>query len=127
MEPPMGKDVERDYLAGSLLIAMPNMADPRFERAVIFMCAHTAEHAMGVVVNKPLPDVSFGELLEQMEMDCVAEVADRPVIFGGPVDRERGFVVHTLDYRTEATLPVTPSIGVASSLPNQTPVTRCAV
>jgi len=115
MEPFFGKGARQDFLVGSLLIAMPNMADPRFDRAVIFMCAHTEDHAMGVVVNKPLPDVTFGELLGQMEMDCAPEAAMRPVAFGGPVDRERGFVVHTLDYCCEATLPVTADIGLTAT------------
>ena len=54
----------RDYLAGQMLIAMPNMGDPRFDRSVIFVCAHDDEHAMGVIVNKPLEDIELSELLD---------------------------------------------------------------
>ncbi|MEM6850695.1 MAG: YqgE/AlgH family protein [Pseudomonadota bacterium] len=115
MEAGSGKAPERDFLDGSLLLAMPNMNDPRFEQAVILMCAHTDDHAMGVIVNKPLDDITFGALLDQLDMECGVAAADDPVLFGGPVERERGFVVHTLDYRSSATLPVTPSIGLTAT------------
>ncbi|MEM9224807.1 MAG: YqgE/AlgH family protein [Pseudomonadota bacterium] len=99
------------YLEGNCLIAMPQMGDPRFERAVVFMCAHSADGAMGIIVNKPAKHISFVDLLTQLnvieEDDIrVSEAALRvPVHAGGPVETGRGFVLHTSDFRlNEATL-----------------------
>lgn len=105
----------RDFLAGNLLIAMPNMRDPRFEHSVILLCAHDRHHAMGVIVNKPLGDVELGELLEQLDIDPREGVGGDPVYFGGPVQTERGLVLHTLDYRTEATMEICPGVGITTS------------
>jgi len=106
---------DRDFLAGNLLIAMPNMRDPRFEHSVILLCAHDKDHAMGVIVNKPLGDVELGELLEQLDIDPREGVGGDPVYFGGPVQTERGVVLHTLDYRTEATMEICPGVGITAS------------
>ena len=81
-------------LTGKILIAMPGMADPRFQRSVVLVCAHSDEGAMGLVLNHPLPEIGFGDLLEQLGID--ADDAARPieVRFGGPVEPGRGFVLH---------------------------------
>jgi putative transcriptional regulator len=105
----------RDFLAGQLLIAMPNMADPRFERSVLIVCAHDERHAMGVIVNKPLIDVELSELLEQLSIDPREGVGGDPVYFGGPVQTERGVVIHTLDYRGDATIEITPELGLTAT------------
>ncbi len=88
-------------LTGKLLIAMPGMGDPRFARSVVFLCAHSAEGAMGVIVNKPLDHVTFAEMLEQVGVAAPMppEVA---VCYGGPVQPERGFVIHSASYRGKA-------------------------
>jgi len=104
-----------DFLAGNLLIAMPNMRDPRFEHSVILLCAHDKDHAMGVIVNKPLGDVELGELLEQLDIDPREGVGGDPVFFGGPVQTERGVVLHTLDYRSDATIEICPGVGITAS------------
>jgi len=104
-----------DSLEGQILIAMPNMRDPRFEQAIVLMCAHDPEHAMGVIVNKPLSDLTFGELLAQLDIDPVEERADGPVLFGGPVKTDRGLVLHTLDYRCAATMEITPELGLTAT------------
>ncbi|MBB5518665.1 YqgE/AlgH family protein [Amphiplicatus metriothermophilus] len=109
------RDEERDFLAGRLLIAMPNMTDPRFEQSVVVMCAHDADHAMGVIVNKPLANVELGDLLEQLEIDPREGAAGELVFFGGPVQTDRGVVLHTLDYRTETTLEIAPGIGLTAT------------
>ncbi|MRX49780.1 hypothetical protein GI374_04800 [Paracoccus sp. S-4012] len=83
-------------LTGKMLIAMPGMRDPRFERSVILICAHSEDGAMGLVVNRPLPDLKFGELLVQLGIDRGAEPRKVPVHFGGPVEPGRGFVLHAL-------------------------------
>lgn len=112
---PSGGAKVRDFLSGQLLIAMPNMSDPRFERTVLLMCAHDEQHAMGVIVNKPLADVELGELLEQLDIDISGTSADQPVFFGGPVQTDRGLVLHSLDYRTDTTLEICPGVGLTTT------------
>lgn len=105
----------RDFLTGQILIAMPNMGDPRFEQSVIFMCAHDDEHAMGIIVNKPLADVEFTDLLEQLEIDADHQANEAPVFFGGPVQTERGVVLHTLDYKLDSTILLNGELGLTAS------------
>ena len=106
---------DRDFLTGKLLIAMPNMGDPRFEKAVVFMCAHDDEHAMGLIVNKPVADLEMSALLEQLDIEADDRAVDQPVFFGGPVQPERGIVLHTLDYRIEPTLALNNEVGMTAS------------
>ena len=89
------------FLDGQLLIAMPGMGDLRFERSVIFLCAHSAEGAMGLIVNKPAPELSFVDLLAQLKIPATIDLAETRVHFGGPVEHGRGFVLHTADYSVE--------------------------
>lgn len=85
-------------LDGKLLIAMPGMGDPRFEKAVILICAHSADGAMGLIINKPATELSFAGLLEQLSIPQAPEGRDIRVHLGGPVERGRGFVLHSTDY-----------------------------
>lgn len=104
-------------LSGKLLIAMPGMGDPRFERSVVFLCAHSAEGAMGLIVNKPAPDVSFRGLLEQLGIEAQPGTAEIRVHFGGPVEHGRGFVLHSGDYRSNSsTLRVDDRFGMTATL-----------
>ncbi|WP_428408884.1 YqgE/AlgH family protein [Hyphococcus sp.] len=105
----------RDFLGGQMLIAMPNMGDPRFERSVIFLCAHDEDHAMGVIVNKPLDDIGLSELLQQLEIAPQEDADETPVFFGGPVQTERGLVLHTLDYKLDTTLALDEKLGLTAS------------
>ncbi len=84
-------------LTGKLLIAMPGMGDPRFEHSVVFMCSHTEDGAMGLIVNKPARDVRLSDLLDQLDIGGAAR-PEMPVHFGGPVDGVRGFVLHSAEY-----------------------------
>jgi len=84
------------YLAGRLLVAMPGIEDCRFHRAVIFLCAHDASHAMGLMVNRPADDLTVPRLLEQLGINP-GSARDEAVLVGGPVQPERGFVLHTAD------------------------------
>lgn len=104
-----------DRLTGRLLLATPDMGDPRFEHAVIFMCQHDEDGAMGVIVNKPLAELDLGELLDQLEIAPREGVRARSVMFGGPVHTERGVVLHSLDYRLDETMPVTADIGLSTT------------
>ena len=85
-------------LTGKLLIAMPGMGDLRFEHAVVFVCSHGEEGAMGLIVNKPASDVRLSDLLKQLEITPDPPGRDMPVYFGGPVESARGFVLHSDDY-----------------------------
>lgn len=104
-------------LCGKLLIAMPDMGDPRFDQSVVYLCAHSDEGAMGLIVNKPQPSVRFSHLLEQLGIEKSAEARDIRVHFGGPVEMTRGFVLHTSDYRSETgTLDVEDGIGMTATM-----------
>ncbi len=94
-------------LGGKLLIAMPGMGDPRFARSVVFICAHSPDGALGLIVNKPTPDLKLADLLEQLGIARTPDSRDIRVHFGGPVEHGRGFVLHSADYATsDATLRV---------------------
>lgn len=89
-------------LAGKILIAMPGMEDPRFAQSVILICAHGDDGAMGLVVNKALPEMAFTDLLEQLGIDTGFETRDIPLRFGGPVEPGRGFVLHHISQGDDA-------------------------
>jgi putative transcriptional regulator len=104
-------------LAGKLIVSMPAMGDPRFERSVILMCAHSGDGAMGLIVNKPVPDFSFAELLVQLKIAGTSRGRDIRVHFGGPVERGRGFVLHSADYTGgAATTQVRGGLGMTATL-----------
>lgn len=103
------------YLTGQLLVAMPQMLDPRFSRTVVYMCAHTDDGAMGLVVNKPMEHVEFPELLEQLDLEPGVGSPDIRVHFGGPVESGRGFVLHTADYRQDGTMIVDGNIALTAT------------
>jgi putative transcriptional regulator len=107
---------EIDSLAGNLLIAMPQMEDPRFAGAVIFLCAHNAEGAMGLVVNKALEGIQLSQVLEQLDIAGEGTATTQPVLFGGPVETTRGFVLHSTDFLRESSLVVGDNIAVTSTL-----------
>ena len=85
-------------LAGKLLIAMPGMGDPRFQRSVILICAHSDEGTMGLIINKPASELSFSGLLDHLGIKTAGGGRDIRVRFGGPVERGRGFVLHSDDW-----------------------------
>lgn len=97
-----------DDLTGKVLIAMPGMADPRFAHSVVLVCAHGAEGAMGIVLNKPLHGIAFSELMGQLGIELAGTPIGVPVHLGGPVEAGRGFVLHrvTGDELPEGTLPI---------------------
>lgn len=103
------------YLEGQLLIAMPSMGDERFQRTVIFMCAHSAQGAMGLVVNRLAEQIEFRDLLQQLRIDVPAMRQEMQVHSGGPVESGRGFVLHTTDYFQESTLRVSDEIGLTAT------------
>ncbi len=104
------------YLEGQLLIAMPQMADPRFERSVIYLCAHSAAGAMGLVLNRALEHITFPDLLDQLGIEVPAIQRQIVVHFGGPVESGRGFVLHSADYVQESTLVVSEDIALTATV-----------
>jgi putative transcriptional regulator len=104
------------YLAGQLLIAMPTMQDPRFARTIVYMCAHSQEGAMGLVINRLLGQLTFPELLDQIGIPATRQLDDVRVHFGGPVESGRGFVLHSSEFQTEGTLAVDDSVALTASV-----------
>ena len=111
-----GQDGNGGYLTGQLLIAMPNMRDPRFTRTVIYVCAHNADGAMGLVVNRLVGSVTFPDLLKQLGIDTEAATEEIRVHFGGPVESGRGFVLHSGEYHHATTLQVVEQMALTATL-----------
>ncbi|MGB0920075.1 MAG: YqgE/AlgH family protein [Alphaproteobacteria bacterium] len=111
------KEPYESSLEGQLLIAMPAMGDPRFERSVIYMCAHGPDGAMGLIINKRADEISFPALLKQLKIKTDPGMSfDIPVQSGGPVETTRGFVLHSTDYEQSSTLRVSPQIGLTATV-----------
>jgi putative transcriptional regulator len=112
------RDTEKtNFLQGKLLIAMPGMGDPRFEKSVVFMCAHSEEGAMGIIVNKPIEQLRFREMVERLDLNLNDKTPDMPVLFGGPVENSRGFVLHSPDYKAEdATVSVLTDVSLTGTM-----------
>src|ERR1700761_4077528 len=91
-------------LAGHLLIATPVVQESCFARSVIYMCAHNAEGAMGIIINYPVENIDIGDVFEQLSIDNKLHLRPLPIHFGGPVESSRGFVVHSNDYASEDSL-----------------------
>jgi putative transcriptional regulator len=114
----------RSYLDGQCLIAMPGMTDTRFSRSVVYICAHSEDGAMGIIVNKPAADTRFPDLLVQLDVIPSEELIRLPsqaerlqVLRGGPVETKRGFVLHSADFFLEsATLPIDEGICLTATL-----------
>jgi putative transcriptional regulator len=104
------------FLTGQLLIAMPAMSDPRFAHSVIFVCAHSCDGAMGLVLNRPLLRPTFDDLLRQLEIAPVPPARQIRLCAGGPVDNARGFVLHTADWTGDGSLRVDDAVALTASL-----------
>lgn len=112
----LSQNMEAGYMTGQLLIAMPQMEDSRFARSLIYVCAHTAEGAMGLVVNRAVDNVTFPDLLRQLNIMAGQPSPSDPILFGGPVETGRGFVLHSSDYVRDATLLVDHEVGLTATL-----------
>ncbi len=118
-----GKKLEIMDLQGHFLIAMPGMADVRFDRSVIYICTHSDAGAMGLIVNKLLDDISFEVIVRQLIDDNLAKgetkpklEKDIPIYLGGPVEQGRGFVLHSAEYKLEHSLEVDLGINLTASI-----------
>ena len=113
----MTEPLDVDFLSGRLLIARPGIDDPRFERAVVLLCAHDAEHAIGLAVNRPVDGLTLESLFERIGVEPpLRRLADEAVLMGGPVERERGFVLHTDDYLLDdISMPVMSGLALTTT------------
>lgn len=107
---------EGSFLTGQLLIAMPAMNDPRFARTVIYLCAHTGDGAMGLVLNRPVVKPTFEDLLRQLKVEPMPPARDIRLCAGGPVENGRGFVLHTADWTGDGSLLVNKRMALTASL-----------
>lgn len=114
--PPPVETLPTESLAGQLLVAMPGMPDPRFAETVICLCAHGPEGAMGLVLNKPIEDLSFDDLARQLDLTPIPPARRIRLLAGGPVEGSRGFVLHSADWTTEGTLPVAEGLSMTASI-----------
>lgn len=107
--------LEKMNLTGQILIAMPAMLDPHFSKSVTFICAHNEDGAMGIVINRPI-QMTVDTLLQQIDIHCESsEVAAQPVFFGGPVQTERGFVLHSPSLEFNTTVAVNEVVALTTS------------
>ena len=106
--------IDAPYLTGQLLLAMPGIGDPRFEKAVIAMCSHDAEGALGIGVGHHAEGITLHALMQQLDI-ATDSVTDQPVHLGGPVEQQRGFVLHSLDWGGQGTIDVAGRFGMTST------------
>lgn len=104
------------WLTGQILVAMPAMLDPRFDKTIVLICSHGPEGAMGLVLNRLFGDLSFEGLLTQFDLKLTPGVPEMPVFYGGPVEPVRGFVLHSSDYKKESTTEITPTINLTATV-----------
>lgn len=113
--------ISSPYLAGKILLAMPSLSDQRFHHAVIFICQHDENGAVGVVINHTVQGMTFETLIDQLEFDEETQIDPQslkiPIIHGGPVDGGRGFIVHDADYATKDTIIINDDFSVTATLP----------
>jgi putative transcriptional regulator len=107
--------IQAPYLVGQLLLAMPGIGDPRFEKAVIAMCNHDTDGAMGIGVGHLAGNITLHSLMKQLDI-AIDAVADCPIHIGGPVEQQRGFVLHSLDWGGQGTVDVAGRWGLTSTL-----------
>jgi putative transcriptional regulator len=107
--------MEGGFFSGQLLIAMPGISDPRFERALILICAHDHQHAMGLSLNNPVEGLTVPDLLEKLDIKSTIRLPPDLVLLGGPVECERGFVLHTTDYQGEFSLDVGDGVALTAT------------
>ena len=109
--------IEAEFLEGKVLIAMPGMSDPRFQRSLVYLCSHNDDGAMGLIVNKPAERLTLGGLLRRLDISPSDEVEGAPVRYGGPVETMRGFVLHSAEFPgDEGTIRVDADVAMSFSM-----------
>ncbi len=112
---------KRGFLKGKLLIAMPSIQGDDFSRSVVFLCDHSADGAMGLVLNKPALQMIFADLIEKLDLGAKPglvneDILQMPVMLGGPVKQFQGFVLHSSDYKSDETLKVSPGFSLTATV-----------
>ena len=115
-KPTLSLVADNHWLTGQFLVAMPTMPDPRFERTVIYMCSHSPNGAMGIVVNRLFNEANFLLMLEQLNIRTSSNTPHLPVHFGGPVETGRGFVLHSSDCMRQGSVPVGDGIALSATV-----------
>ncbi len=111
------ESTEAEFLDGQILIAMPGMQDPRFHRSLVYLCAHSADGAMGLIVNKRADELELKDLFGKLGIPIGGGIAREPVHYGGPVEMRRGFVLHSSDYHSDdATMQVDDATSMTATL-----------
>jgi putative transcriptional regulator len=103
-------------LVGRFLVAAPSMPDERFQKSVVFICKHDEDGALGIIVNNKVEDLPLGQVYKQLGIEVSAAAAERPVLFGGPVETSRGLVLHSADYKRDETLLIDGGMALTASL-----------
>ena len=109
-------DIEAEGLEGKFLIAMPGIGDARFHRSVILICAHSEDGAMGLIVNRTTDSLSLADLLQQLEIETGEDGGRQPIRIGGPVESQRGFVLHSTDYGDDGALAIEGGFGLTGTV-----------
>ena len=103
------------FLTGKILIASPSMLDPRFDKSVIYVCEHSLNGAMGIIINQPIKEIQLNEIFSQMNIKSIGKNFKRDVYFGGPVETSRGFILHSSDYEIPETIHLNNEVSLSSS------------
>lgn len=110
------KKIDDSFLTGKCLIASPSMEDERFKNAIIYICSHNIRGAIGFVINKKIPEFSLQDLSQHMHLNNIVGLEDGFVYSGGPMEKIKGFVLHSPDYISENTVPINDGMAVSSSI-----------
>lgn len=111
----MVNNLNPNYLTGKILIASPSMIDSGFDKNIIYICEHSPDGAMGIILNQPIKEIYLPDILNQLNLKTINQLFDTHVYFGGPVDTSRGFILHSPDYQTPGTIKVGNQISLSSS------------
>ncbi len=103
-------------LVGRFLVAAPSMPDERFQKSVVFICKHDDDGALGIIVNNKVDDLPLGQVFKQLGIEVPQTAAEKPVLFGGPVETSRGLVLHSADYKRDETLLIEGGMALTASL-----------
>ena len=103
-------------LVGRFLVAAPSMPDERFQKSVVFICKHDGDGALGIIVNNKVDDLPLGQVYKQLGIEVPAVTAETAVLFGGPVEPQRGLVLHSADYKRDETLLIDGGMALTASL-----------
>ena len=105
-----------DPFTGKLLVALPSMGDERFRKALVLICGHDEKGALGLIINRPLPTLTFQDLLDNLKIAPQGDYGDLKVHFGGYVEMGRGFVIHSTDYASPSTVPLTEELSLTATV-----------